>query len=45
MTGQDQPPGLLQRLRRITGNLMYLLAFRLGWRPEKERDKGKGGGT
>ena len=42
--GQD-PPGLLQRLRRIAGNLMYLLAFRLGWQPEKERDKGKDGGT
>ena len=30
--GQD-PPGLLKRLRRIAGNLMYLLAFRLGWQP------------
>ena len=41
MASSDQDPGLFARLRRITGNLMYLLAFRLGWRPEKERDKGK----
>ena len=44
MTSQD-PPGLLQRLRRIAGNLMYLLAFRLGWQPEKERGDGKNDST
>ena len=42
--GQD-PPGLLKRLRRIAGNLLYLLAFRLGWQPGKERGKRKEGGT
>jgi hypothetical protein len=43
--GQDRPPGLLKRLRRIIGNLMYLLAFGLGWQPGKERDDEEDCGT